>query len=237
MCGRFGLSRPERLDLQRFGITSLPTLDPRFNITPGEDILVVRERGGERRAERVHWGLIPSWASDARIGDRMANARADSAFEKPAFRTAMRLRRCLIPADVFYEWEAVPGSRRKRPHAIRLRSGEPFALGGIWEFWRPREGGEGIASCAILTTDPNGLLAPIHDRMPVIVPPNKYRAWLDSRTPIPAVSDMVQPYDSAEMEAWAITTRVNDPKEDGPEILLPADTGTEESEQPTLGLG
>src|SRR4029079_19709834 len=100
MCGRFGLSRPERLDLRRFGISELPPLEPRFNITPGEDILVVRERGGERRAERVHWGLIPSWAADRKIGDRMANARADSAFEKPAFRNAIRLRRCLIPADV-----------------------------------------------------------------------------------------------------------------------------------------
>lgn len=222
MCGRFGLSRPERLDLQRFGITSLPPVPPRFNIPPGGDILVVRQRGEERRAEFLRWGLIPSWAKDPSIGHRMANARSDTALEKPAFRRAMQLRRCLIPADLFYEWQAVPGRRRKLPYAVRLKDDEAFAFGGLWEYWRP-EGGEGIASCTILTTEPNALLAPIHDRMPVIIPPERYRAWLDPRTPTAALSDMLRPYPSDAMTAWPISLRVNDPEADDETVLEPAD--------------
>jgi putative SOS response-associated peptidase YedK len=221
MCGRFGLSRPDRLDLKRFGVTSLPETPPRFNIAPGSDVLVVRQRSGERRADLLHWGLIPSWAHDASIGDRMANARADTAYEKAAFRSPIRLRRCLIPADVFYEWQVVPGQRRKQPHAVTLKGGEPFALGGIWDYWRPKEGGEGIASCTVLTTEPNALLAEIHDRMPVIVPPAKYRAWLDPHTPVPAVKDMMQPHDSEGMETWAVSLRVNDAREDDARLLEP----------------
>ena len=219
MCGRFGLTRPERLDLKRFGITTLPDVVPRYNIAPSSDVLVVRQRDGERRAEFLHWGLIPSWASDPSIGDRMANARADTAYDKPAFRNSMRLRRCLIPSDVFYEWQAVPGQRRKQPYAVALNGGEPFALGGLWDFWRPKEGGDGIASCTVLTTAPNSLLLDIHDRMPVIVPPAKYRAWLDPYTPVPAVVDMMQPHDSEDMETWAVSLRVNDAREDDPQLL------------------
>ena len=221
MCGRFGLSRPERLDLQRLGITSLPPLEPRFNIPPGGDILVVRQRKEERVADLLHWGLIPSWAKDASIGNRMANARSDTALEKPAFRRAMELRRCLIPADLFYEWQAVPRQRRKQPYAVRMVGDEPFAFGGLWEYWRP-EGGEGIASCTILTTEPNVLLAPIHDRMPVIIPPDRYRAWLEPRTPMAAVTDMLKPYPSDQMEAWPVTIRVNDPEADDEKVLEPA---------------
>lgn len=214
MCGRFGLTRPERLDLQRFGIDHLPTLSPRFNIPPGDEILVVRVRDGARHPDFLKWGLVPWWATDPSIGARLANARSDTAFEKPSFRDPIRSRRCLIPADLFYEWQAVPGQRRKQPYAVRLRSEEPFAIGGIWDFWRPKEGGEGIASCAILTTDPNTLLSPIHDRMPVIVPPERYRAWLDPRTPVPAVRDLMQAYPSDQMDAWPIGLRVNSPKDD-----------------------
>jgi putative SOS response-associated peptidase YedK len=228
MCGRFGLTRPERLDLERFGVASVPATRPRYNITPGTEVLVVRERSGERRAEFLHWGLIPSWAPDPSIGNRTANARADSAFEKPAFRNAMRLRRCLIPADVFYEWQEAPGRRRKQPYAVRLRDGEPFALAGLWDYWRPRDaarGTEGIASCTVLTTEPNTLLAPIHDRMPVIIPPSRYSAWIDARTPGAAVQDLLRSYPSDEMEAWAISTRVNDPALDDATVLEPVAPG------------
>jgi putative SOS response-associated peptidase YedK len=220
MCGRFGLSRPDRLDLQRFGISGLPPVEPRFNIPPGGDILVVRQRGDDRRAELMHWGLIPSWAKDPSIGNRMANARSDTALEKPAFRRAMALRRCLIPADLFYEWQPIPGQRRKRPFAVRLQHDEPFAFGGLWEYWRP-EGGEGIVSCTILTTEPNALLSPIHDRMPVIIPPDDYRAWLDQKTPLPKVRDLLRPYPSDEMKTWPITLRVNDPEADDEKLLEP----------------
>jgi putative SOS response-associated peptidase YedK len=209
------------LDLHRFGIDQLPALAPRFNISPGEAVLVVRLREGARHAEFIQWGLVPSWASDPSIGARLANARSDSAFEKPSFRDAIRLRRCLIPADLFYEWQAIPGQRKKQPYAVRLRSEEPFALGGIWEFWRPKAGGEGFASCAILTTAPNTLMSPIHDRMPVIVPPERFRAWLDPRTPSPAIVDIMQSsYPSDDMEAWPIGLRVNNPKDEDPEVLV-----------------
>jgi putative SOS response-associated peptidase YedK len=222
MCGRFGLTRPERLDLHRFGVDAFPQLTPRFNISPGTDVLAVRERNGERRAEFLRWGLIPYWAADPGLGDRLANARADTAYERPAFRAPMRSRRCLIPADVFYEWQVVPGERRKQPYAVRLKGAEPFALAGLWDYWRPAEGGDGIASCTILTTDANTLMTPIHDRMPVIIRPNRYRSWLDQRTPVPAVKDMLQSYDSSEMEVWPVSLRVNNPREDDPGVLDPA---------------
>ena len=220
MCGRFGLTRVDRLDLQRFGIEHLPTLSPRYNISPGDQVLVVRLRDGVRQAEFLRWGLVPWWATDPAIGGRLANARSDTAFEKPSFRDAIRARRCLIPADLFYEWQGLPGQRRKQPYAVRLRSEEPFALGGIWESWRPKGGGDGLTTCAILTTAPNMLMLPIHDRMPVIVPPERFRAWLDPRTPSPAIADIMQAsYPSDDMEAWPIGLRVNNPKDEDPGLL------------------
>jgi putative SOS response-associated peptidase YedK len=153
----------------------------------------------------------------------MANARSDTAFTKPAFRDPMRQRRCLIPADVFYEWQVIPGRSPKQPFAVALHDAEIFALGGIWDYWRPKEGGDGLVTCAILTTDPNTLLTPVHDRMPVIVRPERYSAWLDPRTPAPAVRDLMQPYPSEEMRAWPITRRVNKASEDDAGILVPAD--------------
>ncbi|MFN8581448.1 MAG: SOS response-associated peptidase [Gemmatimonadaceae bacterium] len=221
MCGRFGLSRPEKLDLERFGVTEVPELRPRFNIAPSEDILVVRVRGGNRVADLVKWGLVPHWARSATAVS--VNARGDTAFEKATFRDAMRLRRCLIPADLFYEWQEVPGQRHKQPFVVRLQSHEPFALGGIWDYWRPDNDAPGLATCAILTTDPNTLMTPIHDRMPVIVPMDKYRMWLDPRTPAPAIIDAMQAYPSDEMEAWPISLRVNSPKEDDAQLLDPVE--------------
>jgi len=222
MCGRFGLTRPERLDLERFGIRELPPLVPRFNVAPGSDILVVREREGARVADFVRWGLVPSWARDPSIGNRMANARADSAFEKPAFRNAMKGRRALVLADVFYEWQVVPGQSRKQPYAIRLRSGEPFAMGALWEYWRPKgEDGDGMVSTAILTTDANALMARIHDRMPVIIPPERYAAWLDPRTPAPALQELMLPSPSEWLEAFPVSLRVNNPRADDARILEP----------------
>lgn len=224
MCGRFGLTRPERLDLERFGIQELPPLVPRFNIAPGTAILAVRERDGARRAELLRWGLVPAWAKDPAIGQRMANARADTAFEKPAFRNAMKARRALLPADVFYEWQVVPGASKKQPHAIRAADDAPFAFGGIWEYWKPREGdGEAIVSAAVLTTDANALMAPIHDRMPVIIPPSAYDAWLDPRTPTPALVDLMQPCPSEWLRAYPVSLRVNNPRADDPAVLAPID--------------
>lgn len=221
MCGRFGLTRPEALKLERFGITELPPLVPRFNIPPSSDILVVRERKGVTEGEMIRWGLVPSWAKDPSIGNRMANVRSDTALEKSSFRAPMQKRRCLIPADVFFEWQDVPGQKRRKPHAVAMLKGEPFALGGLWEAWRSKENGEWLITCAILTTEPNELLAPIHDRMPVIIRPEDYRAWVDPDTKATAVRNLVESYSAGEMRAWEIGLLVNDPKVDDARILSP----------------
>jgi putative SOS response-associated peptidase YedK len=236
MCGRFGLTRPEKLKLERFGITGLPEdVEPRYNISPGTDVLVIRERKSGREATRVRWGLVPWWAEDPAVGARLANARSEGAFEKPAFKEPMRKRRCLIPADVFYEWQAIRGQKRKQPFAVGLRTGEPFALGGIWDFWAPRDGAEGIMSCAILTTEPNVLLSTIHDRMPVIVPEAGYQAWLDPLTPEPAVQELVQPFPSERLRAWPISLRVNRTEEDDAGLLDPVEPPAPATEQLELG--
>ena len=221
MCGRFGLTRPDKLDLQRYGIDEVPPLVPRFNIPPSSDILVVRERKGVTEAEMIRWGLVPSWAKDPSIGNRMANVRSDTALEKSSFRAAMQKRRCLIPADVFYEWQDVPGQKRRKPYAVALNGGQIFALGGLWEAWRPKEGGEWVITCAILTTEPNELLAPIHDRMPVIIRPDDYTRWLSHSTKDSDVRALVESYPEKEMRAWEVGLLVNDPKTDDAKVLTP----------------
>jgi putative SOS response-associated peptidase YedK len=221
MCGRFGLTRPEALKLERFGITELPPLVPRYNIPPSSDILVVRERKGVTEAEMIRWGLVPSWAKDPSIGNRLANVRSDTALEKGSFRAAMQKRRCLIPADVFYEWQDVPGQKRRKPYAVAIRDGEIFALGGLWEAWRAKESGEWLITCAILTTEPNELLEPIHDRMPVIVKEEYYAKWISPGTEDVEVRRMVQSFPADVMRAWEIGMLVNDPKSDDARVMAP----------------
>lgn len=223
MCGRFGLTRPEALQLERFGITELPPLMPRYNIPPGSDILVVRERKGFTQAEMIRWGLVPSWAKDPSIGNRMANVRSDTALEKSSFRAAMQKRRCLIPADVFFEWQDVPGLKRRKPYAVALKGAEPFAFGGLWEAWREQESGEWLITCAILTAEPNELLVPIHDRMPVIIRPGDYDEWIDPSTSVTGVRRLVQPYSAEAMKAWEISLLVNDPRTDDARVIAPVE--------------
>jgi len=189
----------------------------------------------KRVAEPTHWGLIPSFATDKSIGNRMANARSDSAFEKPAFRRAIMARRCLIPVDAFYEWQVIPGARAKQPWAVRLQGGMPFTLGGIWEYWRPSESEPGVVSFAVLTTDPNNTLASIHDRMPVIVPPNGWRAWLSADTPAPKVKDLMRSYPSEEIEAWRVSQMVNSADNDSAAVLEPVETGTTQKQRDLFG--
>ena len=221
MCGRFGLTRPDKLDLQRFGVSDVPTQVPRFNIPPSSDILVVRERKGVTEAEMIRWGLVPSWAKDPSIGNRMANVRSDTALEKTSFRAAMQKRRCLIPADVFFEWQDVPGQKRRKPYAVAMKDGEIFALGGVWEAWRPKEGGDWVITCAILTTEPNELLAPIHDRMPVMVRERDYSRWLSPATTPTEVTRLVASYPADDMRAWEVGLVVNDPKTDDARVIAP----------------
>ena len=192
MCGRYTLVTDQRTLEERF---SFKGADLRwvanFNVAPTQSVLTVTAHE-EARAQYMHWGLIPSWAKDASIGSRMINARAETLAEKPSFRTAFRRRRCLVLADGFYEWMKVGTSRR--PMRIILRSGEPFAFAGLWESWKTPEG-ERLLSCTIITTGPNSLMAPIHNRMPVILSREAEPLWLDQSVQDPAaLSELLAPY-------------------------------------------
>jgi putative SOS response-associated peptidase YedK len=196
MCGRYTLFRLEQL-LQSFPWLALPPgIQPRYNIAPTQPVLAVGS-DDPGKLDLFRWGMIPSWARDAAVGNKMINARAETLAEKPAFRTALRRRRCLIPADGFYEWRReADGS--KTPMHIRMRSEKPFMFAGLWDAWRSPEG-KWIRSCTIITTAPNALVATLHDRMPAILPYDRCREWCSlasSATDLPA-----QPYPAEEMEA------------------------------------
>ncbi len=216
MCGRFGLTRPDRLRLERLGLRSPEDLEPRWNVSPGQRVLAVREVGGHRTVEWLPWGLHPGWAREP--GTALVNVRSDGGFSRGPFRHTLHNHRCLVFADVFYEWQPVAGQRRKQPWAIGLSEGEPFALGAVWE---GHVGGD--VGCAILTTAANAVVLPVHERMPVIVPPERWATWLDARTPEGAYLEIVQPIPAHAMRAWPVTTRVNDASHDDPAVLAPAE--------------
>jgi putative SOS response-associated peptidase YedK len=237
MCGRFGLTKPEKVDPKTIGadewerITSLITgLVPRFNIAPSQDVAVVldivRAEGGRRVLTTARWGLVPHWAKDPSIGDRLINARADSVAVKPAYRAAFKRQRCLIPADVFYEWEDRGKGAPRQPYAIRRKDGEPFCFAGLWEEWRPKDeenakGAEPLLTCAIITTVANGVMAAFHHRMPVIVAPADYGRWLDPQTPLAEVAALLRPAPDDWLEAYPVSPYVNDPRHDDARTLEP----------------
>ncbi len=228
MCGRYSLIAEQSALARRFDFAGGDwTLPPRYNLAPAQQALTVlrnqaRETpdGPDNRAVPMRWGLIPSWAKDMAVGSRMINVRAETIAEKAGFRQSLERRRCLVAADGFYEWEKV--GRERLPFYISLTSGEPFAMAGIWDSWRTNQG-KAILSCAIITTQANPLLAPIHQRMPAILPRELEDAWLD-----PAVTDkglltaMLTAYPAEEMEYRRVSTLVNSPANDGPECLAPA---------------
>ena len=222
MCGRYTVRSIQPV-AELFGISLPPEFQPRYNVAPTQNALVVRsaaESAGPagvkfgRRGDLLRWGLVPSWAEDPSVGNRMINARAETAAQRPAFRDAMRRRRCLVPADGFYEWQAVEGSKRKRPHLIRMKDDAPFAFGGLWESWR--RGDEPVETFTILTTSPNDLVAPIHDRMPVIVPPSEFDRWLDPSVGAEKVADLLRPFPAERMQTQLVSTAVNNPANDDP---------------------
>src|SRR5512145_1766858 len=178
MCGRFTLFSPQEMLAEIFGVPGGPFPAPSYNIAPTRQVAAVRvpPGGAGRELALLRWGLIPAWAKEAAIGDRMINARAETASSRHAFGSALRKRRCILPADGFYEWKRE--GARKRPWYVRRADGAPFAFAGLWERWQG-EGSDPVESCAILTTDANDLLAPIHDRMPVILAPRDFDLWLD----------------------------------------------------------
>ena len=225
MCGRYTFAPDLSILGELFPDLALPAeLAPRYNIAPTQEVPAVRN-DGRRRLEQLHWGLVPSWAKDRAIGNRLINARAETLAEKPSFRAAFKRRRCLILADGFYEWQKIPGERRKQPVHVRLKSGQPFAFAGLWESWRPSDD-EGLLSCTIITTAPNSLLEPIHDRMPVILRPADYERWLqEGEQPAAGLAELLQPYEPAEMQAYPVSTLVNSPRNDTPDCIKPLDDG------------
>jgi putative SOS response-associated peptidase YedK len=220
MCGRFVLMTPGRDLAERFHLEEIPDLQPRYNIAPTQMVAVIRlDRDTlQRRLVLVKWGLVPFWAKDASIGQKMINARAETAAEKPAFRSAFKSRRCLVPADGYYEWKKRKGGQ-KQPYLARNADESPFAFAGLWERWQAPEE-EVIESCTILTTDANDLTQPIHDRMPVILHPKDYGLWLDPEVKGPALlKPVLQPYPSEEMIVQPVSLKVNRATYDAPDCI------------------
>jgi putative SOS response-associated peptidase YedK len=224
MCGRFTL-RASPVDLSHlFGLAEIPPTEPRYNIAPTQTVFAVRVNpAGTREAAQLDWGLIPSWATDPKIGYKMINARSETAADKPAFRHAFRRKRCLIATSGFYEWKKL-NAKQKQPYYIHRRDDQPFAFAGLWEAWS--KGDEPVESCTILTTDANDLMRPLHDRMPVILDGKDFDRWLDPEVQDPAkVQPLLVPYTGDELTAYPISTWVNSPRNQGPQCIEPLATG------------
>ena len=216
MCGRYTLTIDIKTVAEKFGVPAALDTSPRYNIAPTQEVVSVM-RNGTSHLAWLRWGLIPSWAKDESIGSRMINARAETLTEKPSFKGLLRSKRCLIVADGFYEWKQENGS--KIPMYMTLKSGEPFAFAGLWDLWKSPDG-EHIRSCTIITTEPNDLVVPIHNRMPAILLPGAYADWLDpDMRDEQALSHWLAPYPAEEMTARPVSRLVNDPKRDSPELI------------------
>ena len=225
MCGRYtSTTRPADLAAY-FQVDEVVSddLGERFNVAPTDPVygVAVSNDGAVRRLGTFRWGLVPFWAKDLSVGSRMINARAESVLEKPAFRRPLERRRCIIPADGFYEWEPVPGTKRKQPWYVRRRDGDVLSFAGLWDVWYPGEGPEGrVVSCAIVTTEANDAVRPIHDRMPVVLPPDAWEQWLDPGFGnVDVLHQLLVPAPSELFELVAVGTAVNDVKNDGPHLL------------------
>lgn len=216
MCGRFNLiTNSEQLALH-FGLATVPEpMVDRYNIAPTQPVAAVRNnRDGERELSYFHWGLIPSWAKDAKFGARMINARSETVHEKPSFRAAFKRRRCLVPMTGFYEWQKI-APRKKQPIHITVDEGAIFVAAGLWETW------QGIESLTVLTGEPNDLMEPIHNRMPIILDSADFDLWLDTAAPLPAVQSLFKPYDQTRMQTQPVSTYVSKATNEGPACIAP----------------
>lgn len=221
MCGRYAFFSPAEAMRRAFAVEQVPPLEARYNIAPTQPVPVVRElEPGVRSVSLLHWGLVPAWAKDRSIGNRMINARAETLDERPAYRRAFRKRRCLVAADGWYEWQAASGG--KQPWFIRARDGGPIGFAGLWESWRDPGSGDTLESCTIVTKDAPGSIAQIHRRMPAVLQPQAYAAWLSpSGEDVEALSALLGPCDPALLEAWPVGREVNDPGHQGPALVEP----------------
>lgn len=227
MCGRFARKSTQEVLAEWFDLDleDMPWFAPSYNVAPQSTQPVVRlgRDTGRREMALLRWGLVPFWAKDAKIAYSTINARAEEAASKPAYREALKRRRCLIPADAFYEWQRLD-PKTKRPFAFALVSGEPYAFAGLWESWRPKELADAppLETFTILTTDPNELMEPVHNRMPVILDPKDYDRWLDPGDPARSPIDLLRPYPAERMRAWPVDNRVGNVRNNDAELLEPA---------------
>ena len=228
MCGRFAFYSPHEAVIRLFGLAAAPEIEPRWNIAPTQFIATVREPGGPREVAMLYWGLVPSWAKEKSIGARMINARSETLGEKPSFRNAFRRRRCLILADGYYEWQR--SGAVKQPYFISFEGGQPFGMAGLWERWRDPATGKPLESCCIVTTSPAPTVAHVHDRMPVIVPPDAYAEWLDPKNEATdRLARLLEPCGRPDLQAHPVSRRVNDARNQGPELVASLGNGPEAS--------
>jgi putative SOS response-associated peptidase YedK len=241
MCGRYTIAASPRALAKRFDVPATPDLPfdgQLYNVAPTQQVPIVRQGKESREIILARWGLIPYWAKDAKIGYSLINARSDTVADKPAFRSAFKRRRCLVAADGFYEWKAIaeaeskaeadgngkaPSKSKKQPklpYFISLKDKEPFGFAGLWEQWDNPEGNT-VQSFSIITTDANELMAPIHNRMPVILSPKDYATWLDPEEVLDTLKGLLRPYDAQEMEACPVSTWVNSPRNQGEKYREP----------------
>jgi putative SOS response-associated peptidase YedK len=225
MCGRYSLATPAGTDLRaRFALGESVEIRRRFNVAPGDEVVTVTtSKEGEPRGELLRWGLVPFWAKDPSTGFKMINARAETLSEKPAFRDALKTRRCLVVADGFYEWQKREGRARKLPWHVTREDGAPFAFAGLWATWHG-PGEQVLRTCTIVTTEANATLRDIHDRMPVILPDQRAEeAWLDHGTPAPALGELLAPLPDPLTHRRAVGPAVSDARYDGPDCLADAE--------------
>lgn len=224
MCGRYRLTAWQQRLVEHFDADPPEHYEASYNIAPSQAVPIIRRSGTRRCFAAARWGLVPGWSRDRTFGGYSTiNARAETVATKPAFRAAFRHRRCLIPADGYYEWQVLAGSKRKQPWCIALRDDEPFAFAGLWERWEGADG-EGLESCCIIVTVANETTRPIHDRMPVILDRADWDVWLDPATqPAERLQTLLRPYDDGPMLVWPVDTWVNNPRNTGPRCSAPLD--------------
>jgi putative SOS response-associated peptidase YedK len=236
MCGRFARRSTQQVLADWFGVEleDMPWFAPSYNAAPQSVQPVVRlsRDSGKREFALLRWGLVPSWARDAKVGYTTINARAEEAAQKPAYREALKKRRCLVPADAFYEWQKLDAKTRQ-PFAFALKSGEPYALAGLWERWQPK-GGEPLETFTILTTDPNELTEPMHNRMPVILEKKDYERWLEPGDPARLPLDLLRPFPAEKMVAWPVNERVGNVRNNDAQLLEKAQASPGQASDPAL---
>ncbi|HEY8527045.1 MAG TPA: SOS response-associated peptidase [Acidimicrobiales bacterium] len=226
MCGRFvAASSPDEIAQYFDAEAPEALLEPSYNVAPTNDVYAVLSDGGVRRMDAFHWGLVPIWAKDPKVGSKMINARAETLATKNAYKPAFKKRRCIIPADGFYEWKKVPGQKTKQPHYIRRPDGEPLAFAGLWEVWRgPDRQGEPLRSCTIVTTSANETMRPLHDRMPVLLPASAWEEWLDpTNDDLETLGKLLVPAPPEIIVTHPVSTDVNRVSNKGPELIEPVD--------------